>query len=107
MNEFCAAMGVCNLRHLDDEIAKREQVDERYRERLGGTPGIKLIDHQAGVLSNHAYMPVVLMSNVLVQRAMMCSMPLRKRGLALGSISIRWLATTPAIAASIQVRPPL
>ena len=59
MNEFCAAMGVCNLRHLDDEIAKREQVDERYRERLGGTPGIELIDHQAGVLSNHAYMPVV------------------------------------------------
>ncbi|OUN43646.1 DegT/DnrJ/EryC1/StrS family aminotransferase [Enorma massiliensis] len=59
MNEFCAAMGVCNLRHLDDEIAKREQIDERYREWLGGIPGIKLIDHQAGVLPNHAYMPVV------------------------------------------------
>lgn len=59
MNEFCAAMGVCNLRHLDDEIAKREQVDERYREWLGGIPGIKLIDRQPGVSPNHAYMPAV------------------------------------------------
>ncbi len=59
MNEFCAAMGVCNLRHLDDEIAKRAKVDELYRERLGGIPGIKLIDHQAGVSPNYAYMPVV------------------------------------------------
>lgn len=59
MNEFCAAMGVCNLRHLDDEIAKRAKVDECYRELLGGIPGIRLIDHQAGVSPNYAYMPVV------------------------------------------------
>lgn len=59
MNEFCAAMGVCNLRHLDGEIAKRARVEGRYRERLEGAPGIKLVDPQLGVRSNHAYMPVV------------------------------------------------
>ena len=58
MNEFCAAMGVCNLRHVDAEITKRAKVEERYRERLGGAPGIKLIDPQEGVEPNHAYMPV-------------------------------------------------
>ncbi len=58
MNEFCAAMGVCNLRHVDEEIAKRARVEERYRERLEGVPGLKLIAPQLGVERNHAYMPV-------------------------------------------------
>lgn len=59
MNEFCAAMGVCNLRHLDGEIAKRAKVEERYRERLAGVRGVRLVDPQPGVRPNHAYMPVV------------------------------------------------
>lgn len=59
MNEFCAAMGVCNLRHLDEEIEKRGKVEARYRERLEGIPGVGLIEPQPGVRSNHAYMPVV------------------------------------------------
>lgn len=41
MNEFCAAMGLCNLRHVDEEIAKRKAVVERYRERLSGVDGIR------------------------------------------------------------------
>ena len=34
MNEFCAAMGICNLRHLDGEIQKREKVYQQYMSRL-------------------------------------------------------------------------
>ena len=59
MNEFCAAMGLCNLRHLDDEIKKRAAVDARYRERLGGIPGLTLRKEQPGVRSNYAYFPVL------------------------------------------------
>ncbi len=59
MNEFAAAMGICNLRHLDEEIAKRAKVVERYRERLGDIPGIKLNAVQANTKPNHAYFPVV------------------------------------------------
>ena len=59
MNEFQAAMGLCNLRHLDTEIAKRKKVVERYRERLAGVEGIKLSKVQEGVDSNYAYFPVV------------------------------------------------
>lgn len=58
MNEFCAAMGICNLRHLDEEIAKRRVVAERYDERLSGVPGIRLRAAQSGVSSNYAYYPV-------------------------------------------------
>ncbi|MGI6754440.1 MAG: DegT/DnrJ/EryC1/StrS family aminotransferase [Atopobiaceae bacterium] len=59
MNEFCAAMGVCNLRHLDAEIAKRKRVAERYWERLDGVKGVKLLLPQQGVTPNYAYLPVV------------------------------------------------
>ena len=59
MNEFQAAMGICNLRHLDEEIAKRKKVVEHYRERLSGVEGIKLSIVQENVESNYAYFPVV------------------------------------------------
>lgn len=59
MNEFCAAMGVCNLRHLDDEIAKRRIVAERYWERLDGVPGVRVFRPVAGVKANYAYLPVL------------------------------------------------
>ena len=59
MNEFCAAMGICNLRHVDDEIAKRKKVVERYRERLEGIEGLQLNSIQKNVQSNYAYFPVV------------------------------------------------
>jgi len=59
MNEFCAAMGICNLRHVNDEIAKRKAVVERYRERLSGVDGIQLNCIQDDVKSNYAYFPVV------------------------------------------------
>lgn len=59
MNEFCAAMGICNLRHLDDEIAKRKIISEYYRKRLEGIEGIQLNPVQKDVQSNFAYFPVV------------------------------------------------
>ena len=59
MNEFCAAMGICNLRHVREEIEKRRHVAERYWERLGGVPGVRLSLPQPGVTPNYAYLPVV------------------------------------------------
>lgn len=63
MNEFQAAMGICNLRHLDHEIAKRARVVARYRERLSGIDGIRLCREQEGVRSNYAYFPVIFEGN--------------------------------------------
>ncbi len=59
MNEFAAAMGICNLRHLDAEIAKRAKVAERYESRLRGINGIRLNAVQPGVKPNYAYFPVI------------------------------------------------
>ena len=59
MNEFCAAMGLCNLKHLDEWLAMRKAVVMHYRARLGGVPGIRLNGEQPGVASNYAYFPVI------------------------------------------------
>ena len=59
MSEFQAAMGLCNLRHLDGEIAKRGAAVKRYRERLCGVAGIQLAPVQPEVTPNYAYFPVV------------------------------------------------
>lgn len=59
MNEFCAAMGLCNLRHVDEEIEKRKTVVERYRSHLQGVEGIQLNPIQSDVMPNYAYFPAV------------------------------------------------
>lgn len=59
MNEFEAVMGICNLRHLDEEIAKRKIVGDRFSERLDGIKGIKLIKPEEGMVWNYAYYPVI------------------------------------------------
>ena len=60
MNEFAAAMGICNLRHLSEELEKRRRVVLRYRERLEDIDGIHLCPPQEGVSSNYAYFPIVV-----------------------------------------------
>ena len=59
MNEFSAAMGICNLRHIDEEIEKRRLVVERYRSHLENVEGIRLNKQQSEVKSNYAYFPVL------------------------------------------------
>ena len=60
MNEFCAAMGICNLRHVDEEINKRKQVNQRYLENLEGIDGIKVNVYQVGLKRNYAYFPIFI-----------------------------------------------
>ena len=60
MNEFQAAMGLCNLRHISEEIEKRRCVFERYRERLSKVNGIRLNPIQKDVQSNYSYFPILV-----------------------------------------------
>ncbi len=60
MNEFCAAMGLCNLKHVDGEIEKRKKITEAYRERLENVEGLRLSPIQTGVKSNYSYFPILI-----------------------------------------------
>lgn len=60
MNEFQAAMGLCNLRHVDEEIAKRKAIVELYRSRLEGIDGIQLTSINKNIEYNYAYFPILV-----------------------------------------------
>lgn len=58
MNEFQAAMGLCNLRHVAEAISARKLIADRYGERLGAVAGITMPKVQEGIQTNYAYYPV-------------------------------------------------
>lgn len=58
MNEFQAAMGICNLRYVNSEISKREAVYKRYINNLSAIKGIQIPKYQDKVKNNYAYFPV-------------------------------------------------
>lgn len=58
MNEFQAAMGLCNLRYIDNEIEKRECVVNTYEKLLKDIRGIILCEKQKYVCKNYSYFPV-------------------------------------------------
>lgn len=64
LTEFAAAMGLCGLRHLEEEIKLRQLAVQRYRERLTGQKGLVLCAEQPGVHSNYAYMPIQIQSKL-------------------------------------------
>jgi dTDP-4-amino-4,6-dideoxygalactose transaminase len=59
MNEFQAAMGMCNLKYIDEQIALRKKVIERYNYHLSNIAGINLSQAKKGTTKNYAYYPVV------------------------------------------------
>lgn len=60
MNEFQAAMGICNLRHVEEEIEKRKRIVSCYRECLKDIRGIRFMKEQENVKSNYAYFPILI-----------------------------------------------
>ena len=58
LDEFRAAMGICNLKRMDTCIAARKKVHDRYFERLEHIEGIDLCYPQEGVEPNYSYVPV-------------------------------------------------
>ena len=60
MNEFQAAMGLCNLRHIDGELASRKTAFDRYIERLSEAAGVTLPTFRDGIKQNYAYFPILV-----------------------------------------------
>lgn len=58
LDEFRAAMGICNLRRMDVCIEARKKVAEKYSERLENVSGLRVNCTQENVSSNYAYYPV-------------------------------------------------
>lgn len=64
MNEFQAAMGLCVLDEMADNLAARKAIVEQYQQQLPAEMQQQVINDTASV--NYAYMPVVLKSEAQV-----------------------------------------
>lgn len=60
MNEFQAAMGICNLRHIKEQLCLREQAFTRYMSNLSSIKGVTLICEQNKLLRNYSYFPIII-----------------------------------------------
>ncbi|MHB8714170.1 MAG: DegT/DnrJ/EryC1/StrS family aminotransferase [Trichloromonadaceae bacterium] len=60
MNEFQAAMGICNLPLLKQEITQRKQIAHKYVEELSKIDGIKVPSYKSNIEYNYAYFPILI-----------------------------------------------
>jgi len=58
MNEFSSAIGLLQIRTIDDNINKRKKIDNIYRNNLKKIPGIRLYETLSTIKTNHSYFPV-------------------------------------------------
>jgi dTDP-4-amino-4,6-dideoxygalactose transaminase len=60
MNEFQSALGLLQLKHVDQAIARRREIDLRYRQELGGIKGITLLAQLPETVGNYSYFPILV-----------------------------------------------
>lgn len=60
MNEFCAIMGLCNLKHIGEIIKGRKERYELYKEAIEKVDGLKLLDCNKVATKNYSYFPIII-----------------------------------------------
>jgi dTDP-4-amino-4,6-dideoxygalactose transaminase len=60
MNEFQAALGLLQLKYVDEAIARRREIDKIYRAKLMGLAGIRLLEIPTDCTMNFSYFPILV-----------------------------------------------
>ena len=63
VDEVRAAYGLLNLKQVDQAIANRQKVAQKYREALKDVPGIRFFEDMPGVRHNYSYFPIFINEN--------------------------------------------
>lgn len=63
MNEFQAAMGLVNLRYINEQIINRKIITGIYKSQLKEIEGIYMVEGKANVKHNYAYFPIIIDEN--------------------------------------------
>ncbi|NBH19806.1 DegT/DnrJ/EryC1/StrS family aminotransferase [Clostridiaceae bacterium] len=68
MNEFSAVMGLCNLRHVEDDIKKRGFIDAEYRQHLGKIQSVRFLYENPDLKKNYGYFPILIEGKEYLRR---------------------------------------
>ena len=60
MSEFNAALGLLQLKHIDAALARRQEIDASYRNRLKGVRGLRCLQGAGEKSGNFAYFPILV-----------------------------------------------
>lgn len=60
MSEFNAALGLLQLKYVEQSIARRRQIDALYRRRLERVKGLHCLRNADNTVPNYAYFPVLV-----------------------------------------------
>jgi dTDP-4-amino-4,6-dideoxygalactose transaminase len=60
MSEFNAALGLLQLKYVDQAIQKRREIDAMYRKGLTGVKGIHYLIGTGELVANYAYFPILV-----------------------------------------------
>ena len=68
MNEFSAALGLLQLKYIDEALARRKEIDQAYRKLLRGVRGIDCLGDSGETRANHAYFPILVRPDYAISR---------------------------------------
>lgn len=68
MSEFNAALGLLQLKYIDQALARRKEIDAAYRERLQGVKGIRCLQDAGEKVANYSYFPILVESGYPITR---------------------------------------
>ena len=60
MNEVQAAMGLLQLKYIDENIANRKQIAESYQKKLNGIEGLTFLEDMPDVKHCYSYFPIFI-----------------------------------------------
>jgi dTDP-4-amino-4,6-dideoxygalactose transaminase len=68
MSEFNAALGLLQLKYIDQALERRQAIDKVYRERLKEVKGIHCLDGAGEKVANYAYFPIMVQADYPLKR---------------------------------------
>lgn len=68
MSEFNAALGLLQLKYIDQALARRKKIDLFYRERLKEVKGIHCLQDAGEKIANYSYFPILIQTDYPISR---------------------------------------
>lgn len=68
MSEFNAALGLLQLKYIDQALARRKEIDAAYRERLKGVKGIRCLNDAGEKIANYSFFPILVEADYPLSR---------------------------------------
>ena len=68
MSEINAAFGLLQLQHMNKVMARRREIDARYRQGLKSIKGLQVVDECSATTANYSYFPVLINGDYPISR---------------------------------------